>query len=244
MSKLIEQAGFVRVSKTILQPRLVMSIEAGPKTGKTHFALTTDREPIFYVNLNKGDEGMIDKFLDRDIYRMDLPRGRFLVDQLGNAKAAKEAEEAWKKFTKGYKKVLETGGTVILDTAGELWELLRLYRFDKLDQVKAHHYAPVNAEFESIFHLALDQPDLTLIAIHELKEQYIGEKSTGKMIRSGYKRMGHLAQVLIRMYKMGEQEDRVWGMEILECRHNPELEGTIWEDSMCNFPFLRDMVLA
>jgi hypothetical protein len=244
VSKMITDAGFERVTKTIIQPRLIVSVEAEPKVGKTHWSLTSDRGPIMYVNLNQGVEGVIDKFADREIYRMDLPRGRFLVDQMGNDKASKEAGAAWKKFANGYRKVLETGGTVVLDTAGELWELLRLYRFGKLDQVKPHHYAPVNAEYEAIFQLAYDQPDLSLIAIHELKEEYKNEKSTGLRIRSGYKRMGYIAQVLIRLYKVGVQADRVYGMEITECRHNPELEGTEWEGDMCTFPMLRDLVLS
>lgn len=245
MSRILEQAGFTRATRRVVVPRLVLSVEGPGKVGKTTFSLSSDREPILYINANQGDEGVIDKYIGgRGIWRMDMPRGRFLVDQLGNDQASKEAGEAWKKFSKGYKKVVGSGGTVILDTGGEMWELLRLYRFGKLDQVKPHHYAPVNAEYEAIFALALDQPDLTLIAIHELKDQYINEKFTGKRIRSSYKRVEYLCQVLVELYKTGTGPDRVYGCRIMECRHSPEVEGMELEGDMCTFPMLRDLVLS
>lgn len=252
MSKIIEGAGFTRAKVGVIQPRLILSIQGPGKTGKTNFSLTSDREPILYVNLNKGDEGVIGKFVAGgvEIWRMDLPRGRFLIEErlVAGSKgameaAAKEAKEAWDKFSKGIRKVRDTGGTIILDTASELWELLRLARLGKLDQVKPHHYGPVNAEYEAVWQMALDTPNLSLIAIHELRDEYVNEKFTGKRKISGYKRTEYLAQVMVEMYKTGVGEDRVWGCRIIECRHNPEMEWEELEDSLCNFPTLRDMVL-
>ncbi len=40
--------------------------------------------------------------------------------------------------------------SIVIDTASEAWELVRLARFGKLTQVMPQHYGPVNTEFRDM----------------------------------------------------------------------------------------------
>ena len=41
----LESAGFTKIQKTVIAPRLVISVEGPGKVGKTTFALSSDRAP-------------------------------------------------------------------------------------------------------------------------------------------------------------------------------------------------------
>lgn len=246
MSQALKAAGFSRPKFTIPK-RLIMSVEAESACGKTTFALTSEAEPICLINFNKGLEGIMGRFKDKDIYVLELPRGQFIVSELEIpnrekwAEAAqKEAAEAWDKFRKAYKAALAVGGTVILDTASEMKELLRVARFGKLEQVQARYYGPVNAEYNAIFQLAYDNPTINLIAIHELTDEYRNDKRTGKRVVKGATDLTYTFQVRMELVKDVEEGETIFTGTIIKCRHNIALEGE--EVPVIEYPFLLDMV--
>ena len=61
--------------------------------------------------------------------------------------------------------------TISVDTATELWELLRMARFGKLTQVMPYQYGPVNAEFRSLIRMAYAS-DKNLILLHKMRKVY------------------------------------------------------------------------
>jgi len=90
--------------------RLIASVNGLAKTGKTHFALTAP-EPIFFINIDIGTEGVVDKFQaeGKRIYLYDVRVPRT---------ASKEIYvPMWENLKKIYEKVFKVGaGTVITDS--------------------------------------------------------------------------------------------------------------------------------
>ena len=120
--------------------RLIMAASGREKQGKSHFALTAP-SPIAYFDLDIGTEGVIDKFVanGKEIYHNDY--NYHLLKDIRKQGPVDVAPyiEMWEKFKSDYVSILESPvRTLVIDTATELWELLRMSRFGKLDQVMPH----------------------------------------------------------------------------------------------------------
>ena len=128
--------------------RLVASVSGREKVGKTHFALTAP-DPIFFINIDIGAEGVLDKFQaeGKKIYLYDVRVPRT---------APKDYYvPMWESLKKVFEKACQVGaGSIVVDTASEVWELARLAKFGKLTQVMPQHYVEVNNEFREILRLA------------------------------------------------------------------------------------------
>ena len=119
--------GFKKVSSEI-KPRLIASVSGKEKHGKTSFALSAPG-PIIYFNLDFGQEGVIDKYSgDKDIYEKEYKFTRL--------ETADRYVTLWTGFVTDFRAALQSKArTIIIDTATEAWELVRLARFGKLAQV-------------------------------------------------------------------------------------------------------------
>lgn len=215
--------------------RLVASVNGMPKTGKTHFALTAP-DPIFFINIDIGTEGVVDKFqaAGKRIYVHDVRVPRT---------ASKEVwTPMWESLKKVFEKVYKVGaGSVIVDTDSEAYELARLAKFGKLTQVMPQHYAEVNNEYREILRLAYDSV-MNSIFIHKMKPKYINNARTNEYEPSGLSDMEYNAQINVIM----EREDTEGGPEfsafIKDCRHNPNVNGEWLKGEMCSFDFLLSLV--
>jgi len=91
--------------------RFVVCCAGLPKHGKTHLGFTAP-EPIFFFNLDRGTEGVIDKFEGKEIYYEDylIPSkvsektkadelDRFVGDYFSTIKAEKEGTIFIDSFT-------------------------------------------------------------------------------------------------------------------------------------------------
>jgi hypothetical protein len=209
-----------------------MSVSGLEKQGKTHFALTAPG-PIAYFGLDIGTEGVIGKFVtNKTIWAMEI-----IVPMDGVA-----ATETWNKFYSTYEAVLNMNDirTIILDTATEAWELLRLARFGKLTQVMPHHYGPVNAEYRKLIRAAY-MSDKNLILLHKMKSVYVNDKRTRDYERAGFSDTGFLVQVNCQIYR---DDDGIFNLYVVDCRQNSELMGEVLSGEMCNFPMLASLVLS
>ena len=228
------RAGF-KVADTTTPKRVILSIEGLERTGKTHLAMTSEGD-ISYIYTDFGHEAVLHKFekKGRRIYKVDIESGATLV-QMGDIEAA---SKAWNKLRTAYYTALDNSSTVIVDTATEMWELLRMARFGKLTQVMPHQYGPVNAEYRELIRRAYDNPKVSLILLHKMKQEYVGNNRTGRMERSGFSETGFMVQMQIRC----SREEGEFMAEVLDCRHNPSLQGLVLTGPMSNIPTILDLV--
>lgn len=244
MNKALKDAGFGLLDP-IVYPRLILSLSGPERNGKTHFALTAPG-PICYFNLDMGEEGVINKFFgQKEIYpiMLDIPATSGDVD-VETMKAV--AGEVWTKFRKAYNVALVEARTIIIDTASELWELMRLYRFGRASNVK-HLYTPVNAEFKGLFHDAKRATGTNVIFLHRYKGEYIDDKFTGKYIPACFGSTKYEVQIVAHMRRIdpeeGEGGNSKFSIWIADCKQNAAMIGKTLTGPMCNFPTLAQLVL-
>jgi hypothetical protein len=230
----LKKLGFVDSKDRDVYPRIILSISALEKQGKTHFALTAPG-PIAMFSTDIGEEGVVGKF-KKKIMILDVAR----IDE----DAAEKAPLEWDKFKKAYNHCLRSKEvrSIVIDTATEIWELLRMARFGRLTQVMPYQYGPVNAEYRTLIRDAYNF-DKNLILIHKMKAQYVNDKRTGEWERSGFSDTGFLVQVNTQIYRYAPEDGGAFCLWVKDCRQNPELAGEVLEGDLCTFPMLAMMVL-
>lgn len=227
--------------------RLIVCVQGLEKKGKTHFALTAP-DPIAFMSLDVGTEGVVEKFINGEhaakeiyisTYRNFIKRN--LKGEVDTVATTNGAEREWSKFMKDYEIALGMGvRTVIVDTASEMWELLRLSAFGKLDQVPSFMYGPVNGTFRELVRMAYDS-DTNLMLLHKYKKQYKSNEWSGKYERAGFGDVGYLSQVVVECDRKPKDKHGDGGeffTKILDCRQNANTVGEVYEDEMSTFPML------
>jgi len=233
---MMQKAGFTDAKKIGVKPRLIVSVSGHEKQGKSHFAMTAPG-PIAYFNADIGMEGVVGKFTgDKEIHVLEVAR-------VENEET--DAEDEWDRFETAFKAMLRSNyiRTMVVDTATEVWELLRMARFGRLTQVMPYQYGPVNAEYRALIREAFNW-DKNLVLLHKMKEVYSGNgpkaAPTGEWTRSGFKDTGYLVQVNAQIDHYDEEG---FTLTIQDCRHDPDLMGFELEGDMCNFQGLGAVVL-
>lgn len=231
----MKNKGFVSAKDREVQPRIILSLEGLEKQGKTHFALTAPG-PIAMFSTDIGEEGVVSKFGDKDIWIMS-------IDKV-NEDSAEQAPKEYARFHKAYIDMLRGNDvrTIILDTATEIWEILRMARFGRLTQVMPYQYGPVNAEYRALIREAYNY-NKNLILIHKMKPQYINDKRTSEYDRAGFGDTGFLVQVNAQIYRYSPEDGGEFVLFIKDCRQEPGLAGEEVVGPMCSFPFFASMVL-
>jgi hypothetical protein len=235
---LFESAGFRRANEAV-KKRLIMAIDGREKSGKSHFALSGP-EPIGVINLDIGLDGVVQKWQDdKEIWVQDVKVNIQELKELTPQAAASEADRAFISVVKAYKAVLGEARTIVWDNATEIWELLRMARFGKLDHVKPHHYGPVNAEYRELLRMAYDQDRTNLILLHKMKDEYVNDQRTGQVKRAGFADTGFLVQVNALTYRGPEETvPECFHLQITDCRQNAELAGVDLSGQDMNFATL------
>lgn len=232
----MKKAGFIEAKERELQPRIIMSISGLEKQGKTHFALTAPG-PIAMFSTDIGEEGVVSKFISgKDIYIMDISTAGEEEDEAG---------EEYDRFHESYISMLRGNDvrTIIIDTATEIWELLRIAKFGKLTQVMPYMYGPVNKEYRLLVKESYNY-NKNLILLHKMKAKYINDKRTGDYERAGFNDTGFLVQVNAQVYRYSPEEGGEFALYVKDCRQNPDLAGEeFMGEVMCNFPFVANMIL-
>lgn len=227
--------GFVDAKTIKVKDRIILSISALEKCGKTHFSLTAP-SPIAFFSTDVGEEGVVSKFRDKSIFIMYL--NRF---EESDSDVTEQASKEFIRFRTAYLRVFREPDikTIVWDTATEIWELLRLARFGRLTQVMPYQYGPVNAEFRALIREANDH-DKNLILLHKMRPVYINDKRTDKYERSGFSDTGFLVQINAEMF----YEDGEFTLRVKDCRQNPALAGVELTGPICNFDVLKSMALG
>lgn len=249
-----------------MSQRLILLASAPQKSGKTHFGLTAPakkkgkRSGLGVFNFDIGLEGVVQKFQhDKEIHvcdcRLDIPRaGAKGWSQKEMEATADSANRIWEKFLDRYQYALEHFRSIVIDTGTELWELHRLARFGKLEQVKPHHYGPVNAEHRELFRMAYDT-DVNLIYIQKMKDEYANDQRTGRLKSAGFSDAPYQSQANVRLGRIRDEDSGVvlfsatidasspenpWG----GCRLNPEVEGLVFTQPDCSFSDVAQAILT
>lgn len=228
--------GFTNAKERTALNRIILSISGLEKQGKTHFALTAPG-PIAVFSTDIGEEGVVDKFMvDKEVHIMDIAR-------IGED-AAEKAPAEWDKFKTAYTACLKSKDvrSIIVDTATEIWELLRMARFGRLTQVMPYQYGPVNAEYRDLIREAYTH-NKNLILLHKMKPQYINDKRTGEWERNGFSDTGFLVQINAQVYRHEPEDGGEFCIWVKDCRQNPDLAGEEYTGEMCTFPMLAMMAL-
>jgi hypothetical protein len=257
--KHLKGTGFERPPEKPIE-RLICSIEGSQKRGKTHLALTAaakrkgNRKGIGVLNFDEGLDGVVQKFMNegKEVYhsiyksKIDLPPGKRLRGQDLLDYRSEQGDQIYRSFRKDWTFALENFRTVIVDTATELWEIMRLKQFGKLDQVKPHHYTPINREYRDMISEAYDS-EANVILVHKVKDEWLNDKRTGKKELQGFKETAFLTHCHLRVFRTPRDEwdppdDLGFRVEIVECRQNAELTGEILEPPMNNLPMISTMI--
>lgn len=207
--------GFTLTTSDI-KPRLIVSASGREKHGKSSFGFSAPG-PIAYFNFDFGDEGVIQKFTSsKQIYTKQFKFSR--------GQPTDKYITMWEDFIQSYHQAMDHSQvrSVLIDTATEAWELLRLARFGRLAQIKPFHYGPVNAEYTALIREAYDSTK-NLILLHKLKPEYVDDKFTGNYIPAGFSNTGFLVQVNVDLYRDGYGGD--FFMRIRDCRQNALIGG-------------------
>lgn len=233
---------FVRMTEEMVyKPRLVVSSAGYQKKGKTHLGFTMP-EPIAYFAIDKGEEGVGRKFLDKDIKIVKYNFERPTKENKGSKQIIGQAQQVLDQWEEDFDYALHNFRSLFVDTATELYEILRIAEFGKLGEVLPTSYGPVNARFRDWIRQVLDS-DSNLLLTHKVKEEWdnkgggVGQK-TGRVIRAGFKEVEFDVHVSIR-------HDRDWGerddpkarpeitsgpffFQVYDCRQNPDVVGQMF----------------
>jgi len=198
--------------------RTIISIEGLDKTGKTHLALTAP-EPIVYMDLDVGTEGVIEPVMTEKqvlLYQSEQPSklgtSSELMNRFGNI---------WKDIQKQAAQALQLeGGTLVIDTFGEAYEICRLAHFGKTAQVQPHLYGVAYADLKEICRVAY-KSKMNLILLHQLGNEF----NTGELKYQGWKGVPGEVQTTIRTHRENTPNGPVFSAEVMACRPKMELMG-------------------
>ena len=211
----------------IVPRRLICSIEGKDKTGKSHLAMTAP-EPIMYIDLDVGTEGVLSKC------RKELLR--YEVEQPGRLGSNKELMErfgdVWSDIQAQINLALDMGeGTLVIDTFTEAYDLCRLAHFGKLSQVQPHDYVKAYADLREIMRVA-SSTKMNIILLHKLGKEF----NTGELEMKGWSDVPFQVHATLRTCREDSDTGPTFSAEVRSCRHKPELMGRVLAQGMAQGP--------
>ena len=225
--------GFTR-AQSVVKRRLILSVEGLEGCGKTRFTLTAPA-PIAFINFDYGLEGIVEPFQEQKPIYVATVKLNFTAGS--REKIIEAAEKELDAVETNYQTALKQARTIVIDTGSELWELLRLAAFGKLDKVMPHQYAEVNQQMTRLIKLAYDS-EANLILTHRLKEQWVNDKRTGLYEFAGMKDIPFLVQAHARLWTDGDG----YHLKVGTCRQNAGVVGLELVNGMISFPALAGFV--
>lgn len=209
--------------------RLVLAADGLDKEGKTNFAFSAPK-PLVYFDFDIGREGVIEKarkvhphiivtkpfaFRARESMFLEKAKAGSDVMRVAHELAVKELERFSSTYYRALNEpVLKVHGvprlarTLVIDTGGEFWAMLRLAELGKLTGIKPHHYAGVNGMMSEFVRAGMEhERDVNVIWLHRLRSEWkeMGENKSAKtsvLQRDGFEGMSYLAQANVLLYRV------------------------------------------
>lgn len=258
------KAGFEPIRRS--PKRLIASVQGSIKSGKTRFGLTGPK-PIGYIAVEiGGDEGVADQFIEEGMeendqiqrvrirmadpvypIREEYPGGKDGDKRYDEAVAAAvqlPADEALNKFYAAYYASLANMKMTIVDTGSDLWEIMRLANFGRLEKIPQLAYTQLNKQFDKLIDDAYSYEG-SMIMTHHMKEKwetYINDKGkeqgrpSGIFEMAGYGGVKKKVQAVIETWREDLAEPcEITGMfvkfnaQIVDSRHNAKAMGKKFE---------------
>jgi len=232
-----------KLTLTGYTPRMVIAFPGLQKTGKSHFALTAPKG-MFYANFDKQSrEDVLPKFQGQFIRAEDY----WITDYTDKVEAKKLLDRFWADFHDA----LATAEvrSIVVDTTTELRRVILSSVWGKDNQLKGYQYTPAHDKIrELVSHV--NTSDKNVIFVHQMKKEYKaivtpkGEDSiwTGRYELAGFDGITYLSQVNMVSYRVAGSNPTEFGVRVVECSLNREIEGLELEGEMSNFPTLASLV--
>lgn len=256
----LTKAGF-KPAESQVRRRLIVSVEGEEKTGKNNWAFTAP-DPIAVFSFDQGVEGVVEKFINGKAMVGGIPIGKkeIFVKEIilppsatggsrNNVQIAVPGfnyEQVWSTFVENYQALLDAKiRTIIWDTATEVYELQRLFRFGKLSEVPANMWGPVKAEYRELIRRAYNSYS-NLILLNKVKPVYNenDKRIPGKFELSGFNDIGYVVQINIKTFREDLPDGgSKFSIKVLDCRQNAQVNGVVYEGRMCTFPKLAENVI-
>jgi hypothetical protein len=229
------------IPKPDIKPFLIMGLDGKPKSGKSRFAFTMPA-PIAYINFDRSIKYLLDQFKGKDIMLKDFTREMPTDGQWDPKKAGR----VWDEFVKIFMATLDTGvRSLVVDTASEIWEVLRWAKFGKLDHVKPHHYTQVNGPYRQLLNEA-QHHNTNVLLLHKAKEVWEEDKQgnphpTGEWVRDGFRGTSFALEVDGFMWR--DPGGGSFHLEVRECGPESVVAGQVFSDEEITFPEVASLVL-
>jgi hypothetical protein len=224
---------------------LVVSAWGTPKTGKTHFSFGFP-EPLYLLNFDLGGEfEPMARYLGKEIHvtsfhieeDYDTLSWNALLTDFCDTYHARIEEAA------------SRGGTVVIDTATQLWTLIQKVKLDDIKQVRlkklrqkdpdAHaaevvihpfDYSDASSKMNGLLRYAAQYPATNLVLTHWAAPIYVGSDKTNRIEPQGFNAVPAIVHANIQLFTEGGEnasvETPVTPMaRITSCRADVRLEG-------------------
>jgi len=221
-------------------PHRVITKMGGPeKSGKSHLSLTGP-QPIIYHSIDIGTEGVVEKFQEAG--------KNVLVKEILYKKGEPQSvyQDMWNTFKADFALGLEIGeGMVVVDTWTEIYELARLAKFGKLEQVQAHHYGPVYAELRGLIR-DIYNTRMSAALLTKMAPDY----NTKELVEKGFSDTDFLVQMNLRTSRtVGSDGTPVYSVWVKDSRLNAKKMTNLTlsssnEDGIDRFDFSQLVWLA
>lgn len=243
-------AGRFTLARDTFMHRMIASVDGEVGTGKTHFGLTGPA-PILVQSIDKGTEGVIEKFRNGEIASKEIyeevydweAAGAIPDDEedpdailtLGKA-IQEQAIEIRARWEQDLVYAIENGiRLVIADTESRIWQVYRYADFGSPSAENVKDYDKLNGRFERIVNRC-KAADVNLILVRSCKDRWgVFNGKFGKKGREvwGYEHLPtcvHEEFTFIRRTEK-EQDDAGDGLgeyviRVGKCRINPDIQFT------------------
>lgn len=246
--------------------RIMIGTEGGANTGKSEFILSGP-PPGIVLSLSRDHEAMLENPNPPETRGADFLWHPVRLPLVQAQQAT--YQDLWKNYRDFYNKMLANADarTVAVDSDTDAFDLQLLAEFGRLDKIMPRTRGPLNAAKKLLIAKAFESGKVCIFT-HKLKKQYedLIDPSTGKQLiddqgevkrewfgkyqRAGFGEYEYLFQIQLRhLYKPATWNARLqrniphqWGIQILMCKSNRELEGEQLWGSDCNLPSLLQLV--
>jgi KaiC/GvpD/RAD55 family RecA-like ATPase len=183
--------------------RLFIEIFGEPAVGKTHLMSTFDGVLVIDTTPKREAE-----FVVKKVWGNEWEKHYAVAKNI--AEVRKEVESALKR---------EDVKAIVIDTSSNLQNMARdewLSRNPKREAPLPFEYDEVRAPIEDIIRSVTEKKILGFTSI--MKDEWIGDKFTGRRIRAGYKGTPFSADIILRLYVEDAGDKYVRKVKVLKNR--------------------------
>jgi hypothetical protein len=243
-----------REAPSVVQQRAIVSLEGERKSGKLHTALTAPA-PIYLHSFDFGTEGVVEKFRNgklasKTIYIAEYPQPDAIARSGKGDDVMNEAIRVYQVFRDQYYDSLaqtKAGGTVIVDTGGQAFELLTLAEFGRTERILPRSRGKINGPMAAMIRAGYGSKNV--FWLHTVKDEYrdaltadgnavmddrgeVKSVKTGNRIHRGFGDMPFIVQMVGRCERVDlEGGGSQFQIRVKDSRHNPWANGLVIENN-------------